>query len=160
MEAAAVFLLAAILSFGIGSFMISSTRLWFFISGRQSAVKTAQSVMNRLVNDIKDIKSKTSILKMITYEVQYIPYDSPNSIDYKQVGSNLMRVQGTNNDILATGLISPEGKGLRFTYLNSLEGWTGTSTEVRSIRVLVYLTAGGQSVTLESSARIRAFEVH
>ena len=158
-EAAVVFLLVAIISFGIGSFMVSSTKLWLFISGRQSAVKISQSAMNRLVGEIRKIKSKNDLLKAQTWEVQFNTIDSATNEDFKQVGSNLMRVSGANSNILAAGLISPEGKGLVFTYLNSTDAVTSVPNQIRSIRIWLNLSANGQSVTLESSARMRGYEI-
>jgi type II secretory pathway pseudopilin PulG len=154
-EAAVVFLLVAILSFGIGSFMVSSTRLWLFITGRQSVIKTSRSSLNRMVAEMRKIKSKTSILKITTSEVQFITFDSAASIDYNKTGSNLMRASGTSNDILAEGLNS-----LAFTYLNSLEAVTAVSTEVRSIRISLSVSGSGQTVTQETSVRMRGYEIH
>lgn len=159
-EAAVVFLLVAILSFGIGSFMVSSTRLWLFLNGRQSAVKIAQVSLNRLVTEIRKIKSKNDLLTMGTYEVKFNTYDLATSEDFKQVGSSLVRVSGANTNTLAQVLTSPEGKGLVFTYLNSLEAVTSDATSVRTVRIWLYLTSNGQSYTLETSARIRGYEIH
>jgi len=158
-EAIVVFMIVAILSFGIGSFIVSSVRLWAFVSGRQSATKISQAALNRMVNEIKKIPRGAGLLKMTTSEVQFTNYDSANSIDFQQNGSNLLRISGSNNNILAAGLLTPAGKGLTFTYLNSSEAVTANSQEVRSVRVLLSLAAGGQTVTLETSARIRAYEI-
>jgi len=159
-EAVVVFMMIAILSFGIGSFMVSSIKLWAFISGRQSAVKVAQTTLNRMVNEIRKMPRTGGLLKMSTWEVQFNTFDSANSIDFQQNGSNLLRISGSNNNILASGLITPNGKGLVFTYLNSSEGVTAVSTEVRSIRIWLNLaSANGQSVTLETSARMRGYEI-
>jgi hypothetical protein len=159
-EAAVVFLLIAILAFGLGSFIVSSTRLWLFLDGRQSAVKIAQVSMNRLVTEIKKIKTKNDLLTMGTYEVQFNTFDLATSEDFKQVGSSLVRVSGGNTNTLAQVLTSPEGKGLVFTYLNSLDAVTAVANQVRTIRIWLNLTSNGQSYTLESSARIRANELH
>ena len=155
MEATVVFLLVAILSFGIGSFMVSSTRLWLFITGRQSVIKISRSALNRMVAELKKVKSKTSILIMTTSEVQFIAFDSASSVDYNLTGGNLMRTSGSSNDILAAGLNS-----LVFTYLNSLEAVTAVSTEVRSIRIRLSVSASGQTVTQETSVRMRGYEIH
>ena len=157
MEAAVVFILVAILSFGIGSFMVSSTRLWLFLNGRQSAVKIAQSSLDRLVTEIKKIKSKNDLLTIGTNEVQFNTFDLATSEDFKQVGSSLVRVSGANTNTLAQSLASP---GLAFTYLNSLDAVTAVANQVRTIRIWLYLSANSQSYTLETSARIRANEVH
>jgi type II secretory pathway pseudopilin PulG len=157
-EAVMVFLLIAIISFGIGSFIVTSIKLWAFISGRQSAVKSSQTAMSRMVGEIRRMKDNNNIIPntvtSYTWEVQFLDFDS-NTIDFRQVGGNLMR----NNNILATGLVSPEGRGLHFTYVDSTGEVTTTKQNMRAIRIWLCLTAGGQTTTLESSSRIRAYEI-
>lgn len=140
--------LLAIIALGIGSFIITSLQAWVFMSGRESAVGRTRSAMNRMTAELRRIKKPQNILVSENSECQFIDLDV-NIVDFKQSGTNLLR----DNDILATGLASPEG--LRFTYLDSTGEATSTDLNVRSIRVWLSLTSGTQTTTLESSARIR-----
>ncbi len=153
-----VFTLIAILSFGVGNFIVSSIQLWVFISGRQSAVKSSQIAMNRMIGDIRRMKDNNNIVPnnvpAYTWEVTFLDFDS-NTVNYRQSGGNLLR----NGYVLATGLVSPEGSGLRFTYINASGEVTANKQNMRSIRIWLRLAAGGQSTTLESSSRLRAYEI-
>jgi len=140
--------LLAIIAFGIGSFIVTSLQAWVFMSGRESAVGRTRSSINRITAELRRINRPQNILISTDSECQFIDLDI-NTIDFKQSGTNLLR----NNDILATGLASPEG--LRFTYLDATGEATSTDLDVRSIRVWLSLTSGTQATTLESSARIR-----
>jgi prepilin-type N-terminal cleavage/methylation domain-containing protein len=152
-EAVMVMALLAVLSFGIGNFIVSTMNLWVYVAGRQDTVKAAQNAMNRMVAEIKDIKTLST---KASAEINFTDIDS-NQIDFKQTGTTLYRVSGSNNDILATGLGSPEG--LRFTYLDTNEAVTAVAANVRSVRITLTMTAGSQRATLESGARIRAYDL-
>ena len=147
-ETVVVFTLLAIIAFGIGSFIINAMRAWVFMSGRESAVSRARTAMNRMVAELRRIRRPQNILVSTTWECQFLDLAIDN-IDFKQSGTSLLR----NSDILATGLLSPEG--LRFTYLDATGEVISTKLDMRSIRVWLSLASGTQLVTLESSARIR-----
>jgi len=147
-ETIIVLAVLAILTFGVASFIFTSMDAWVLISGRESAITKARVAMNRMVAELRRIRKPENILVYTTSEVQFLDLDV-NLIDFKQDGTNLMR----NTDILAAGLVSPGG--LRFTYLDITGEATGAKQDIRSIRVWLLLSSGNQTMTLESSARIR-----
>ncbi len=147
-ETVMVVALLAIIAFGMAGFIFSTMDAWVLISGRESAVTKARVGMNRMVSELRRIRKPENILVSATSEVQFIDLDV-DVIDFNQDGSNLMR----NTDILATGLVTPEG--LRFTYLGATGEVTGVKQDMRSIRVWLFISSGNQTTTLESSARIR-----
>lgn len=140
--------LLTIIAFGIGSFIVTSMRAWLMVSGREAVLTKARVAMDRMVAELRRIRKPQNILVYTTSEVQFLDL-SLNDIDFKQNGTNLLR----NSDILATGLATPEG--LRFTYLDATGEVTSVKQNIRSIRVWLYLSSQDQSITLESSARIR-----
>jgi hypothetical protein len=140
--------LIAIIAFGIGVFIVNAMQAWVLITGRQSALMSAQNAMNRMVSELRRVRKAQNILVWTASEVQFIDI-SVDNIDFKQDGANLLR----NDAVLATGL--PTGEGLRFTYLGSTGEVVSQKQDIRSIRVWLQLRASGQRTTLESSARIR-----
>ncbi|MBN3032905.1 MAG: hypothetical protein JW873_02305 [Candidatus Saganbacteria bacterium] len=152
-EAVTVLTLLAVLSFGIGNFIVSAMNLWVYVSGRQDAVKISQNAMNRMVAEIKDISTLTT---KATAEIYFTDIDG-NTIDFRQTGTTLYRIYNGTSDILATGLGSPEG--LRFTYLDTNEAIATAPGNVRSVRITLTMVAGSQRATLESGARIRAYDL-
>ena len=143
-----VFTLIAILSFGMGNFIITMMRSWVLISSRDSAANRGRVAMNRMLSELRRLKKPNNIITYTTSEVRFLDISSQD-IDFKQTGSNLYR----NSDILATNLITPEG--LRFTYLGSTGEVVSAKQNICSIRVWLYLSGGTERITFESSARVR-----
>src|SRR3989344_4753235 len=127
--------LLAVLSFGIGNFIVTSVQNWLLISGRQSAVSAARAAVSRVVAELKRIKKPQNILTAATAECQFIDLNN-QIVAFSQSGTNLLR----NSDILTTNLASPEG--LRFKYLDASGEATDVALDIRSIRVRVYLSSG------------------
>jgi len=140
--------LVSVITVLLGGFVLTFSRAWFAIQGRDSAVGSARFGMNRMVAEIRQINPTDGLHAFGTSYCPITLVDGQN-VEFRQTGTNLMR----NADILLTNLSTPEG--LRFTYLDALGEQTITFKKVRAIRVWLYITAGGQRVTLESSARIR-----
>ncbi|MBI5078655.1 type II secretion system protein [Candidatus Saganbacteria bacterium] len=147
-EAVVVISLLAIVSFGIGGFILTSMQNWMLTSGREAAVNNARNAMNRVTAELRRINKPANILTAASSKCAFVDI-STQVITFEQSAANLLR----NSDILAAGLGSPEG--LRFTYLDANGNVTAVTQDIRSIRVWLFLFSGGQSTTLESSARIR-----
>ena len=147
-EAVIVMLLVAVLSMGIGSFILTAMQAWVVVSQRGSQLNVGRVAMNRMTAEIRRVRA---LAFLTTYTVTRCAFTDMNNnpIDYQQSGTSLMR----NSDVLAGGLASPGG--LRFDYLNALGGTASGTPEMRSIRVKITLVSGTQRMTLESSARIR-----
>ncbi len=140
--------LAAILSFTFGGFIITSMQAWLLVSGRDAAVTSGRTALNRITAEMRRIKKAENIIIFSTSECQFLDLDSQN-VDFRQSGGSLLR----NSDVLAAGLTSPIG--LRFTYLDATGEAVAVKQNIRSIRIWLSLNAGGQGATLESAARIR-----
>lgn len=147
-ELVMVMSLAAILSFTFGGFIITSMQAWLLVTGRDAAVSSSRTALNRMTAEIRRIKKAENIIIFSTSECQFLDLDSQN-IDFRQSGGDLLR----NSDVLAAGLTLP--LGLRFTYLDATGEVAAVKQNIRSIRVWLSLNAGGQGATLESAARIR-----
>lgn len=147
-EAVMVIALIGIISVGIGSFILTATQAWVLITGREAAINTSRTAMNRMTAEMRRIMRPSAIIVANPAECQFTDLDG-QTIDYRQDGANLMR----NADILAAGLETPSG--LAFTYLDGSGEVTAVVTNVRSIRVRLSLVSGTQRAALESSARIR-----
>jgi type II secretory pathway pseudopilin PulG len=148
-EAIVVVTLMAIITFGIGIYITTSMQAWILISGRDAAVTTARTAMNRMVSELRCIRE---IQSFEASKCDFIDIDM-NNIVFMQSGSNLLRTFLGSSNILATGLSLTEG--LRFTYLDATGEVTAVKENIRSIRIKLYLSSGAQYTTLESSARIR-----
>ena len=148
-EAIVVVTLMAIITFGIGIYITTSMQAWILISGRDAAVTTARTAMNRMVSELRCIRE---IQSFEASKCDFIDIDM-NNIVFMQSGSNLLRTFLGSSNILATGLSLTEG--LRFTYLDTTGEVTAVKENIRSIRIKLYLSSGAQYTTLESSARIR-----
>jgi len=140
--------LVSVLTVFLGGFVLTFSRAWLSIQGRDTAVGSARFGMNRIIAEIRTANTTDGLSTITTSECSFTDIDG-QSIDYKQNGTSLMR----NTDILLSNLSTPEG--LRFTYLDALSSPTATKKNIRAIRVWLYVTAGDQRVTLESSARLR-----
>ena len=140
--------LVAVIAVFIGGFVLTFSQAWFSIQGRDTAVGSARFGMNRIIAELRRINTTDGLSSIEAHECSFTDIDG-QTIDYKQSGPNLMR----GSDVLITNLGTPEG--LRFTYLDALSAQTATKKNIRSIRVWLYVTAGDQHTTLESSARIR-----
>ncbi len=147
-EAVVVFSLLAIITFGLASFIINALQAWLLISNRDAAVATGRVTMNRLVAELRRIKSPSDILVSASTECKFLDLDA-NTIDFVQTGTNLYR----NGDSLCANLAA--SGGLLFTYLGSTGEVTAVTANMRAVRVKLSLIAGPQMTTLESSARIR-----
>ena len=147
-EAALVISLLAILSFGIGNFIITALQSYVLVSGRDALANSARTSLNRMSYEFRKIYRPQGILTAATSECRFRDIDN-ETIDFKQSGTDLLR----NDVVMATALASPEG--LRFSYLNENGGTAGVSTEVRSIRIWLSFNSRGQVLTVETSARLR-----
>jgi len=147
-ETIIVISLLGVISFGLGSFIMTAMQSWVLISGRESAVNSGRVAMNRLVTEIKRVKKPQN---MITYTSSICSFQDVDTqaVTFEQSSANLLR----NGSILATGLLTPTG--LLFTYLGSTGEVVTAKQNIRSVRVWLSLSAGGQRVTIESAARIR-----
>lgn len=154
-EAIMMLALLSVISFSLGNFIVSSINLWVFLSARQDTTKSAQLAMNRMVSELKDISSG-GLTYSVSREITFTDIDG-NTIDFRQTGTNLIRKLNGTDNTLATNLGSPEG--LNIQYLDSNRTATAVDANVRSIRVTLTIMAGNQRATLESGARIRAYDL-
>jgi len=147
-EAVMVISIAGLIAFLVGNFVITSIQAWLLVSVRSSAANSARVAMNRMTAEIKSVNRPQSLFIIQPSECQFLDINN-DTIDFRQSGSDLMR----DNDILATGLTSPEG--IRFIYLDVDGLPTDSILDIRSIRIWLSLSLGDQRITLESAARIR-----
>ncbi|KAF0134136.1 MAG: MSHA bioproteinis protein MshO [Candidatus Saganbacteria bacterium] len=147
-EMVIVMTVIAVLSAGISGFIMSAMDTWVFVKARESALASGRGAIERVVREIRRIKQPNTITTAEASECGFLDIDSA-IVDFKQEGTNLMR----NNDILATGLYSPNG--LVFYYYDSNMAITTIKQDMRYIKVHISLFKGTQGVTLEDGARIR-----
>ena len=149
-ELVIVISLLALLSFIFGAFITESMDAWVFIKARENALGTSRYAIERMVTEFRRIQKPNMIITSTTSEVTFVDIGA-GTVTFSQEATNLWR----NTDILATGLVSGSGNGLRFTYLDANGNSTSVKQNIRSIRVWLKLNKFGQIMILESAARLR-----
>ncbi|MCU0641132.1 MAG: hypothetical protein MUC35_03465 [Candidatus Margulisbacteria bacterium] len=147
-EAVMIIVLLAIISFGIGNFIVTMLNGWVVISGRESALSRGRSALSRMLVELRGLKKPNNISIYTSSDLEFQAVTTA-VIRFRQSGTDLLR----NSDILVTTLATPEG--LRFTYLGATGEVVTAKQDIRAIRVWLLITGGSGLVTLESSARVR-----
>lgn len=143
-----VMVLLSVFSLFFAAFITQAADSWVFVRSREDAWSQARYSMNRIISELRRVNNPIQITVMQSAECLFVDI-SGQTVDFKQTGDELYR----NSDILATGAQSPGG--LVFTYLDSSGSPTAESLNIRSVRIKISIAKNLQSVTLESSARIR-----
>jgi len=124
---------------------------WLIGSSRGQAANSTSYALNRMMNEIAQLKDAQSVLTATANQFEFIDVDD-NTIDYSLSGTNLMR----NGNILARGV-----QALAFSYWDvnhqSLAGPAVSPSATDLWRVSIGLTsqAGEQEVQMETQVRPR-----
>ncbi len=143
-----VITILGVLSAGLAGFITTAMDSWVFIKARETALSYSRNSIERMVREIRRVKKPTNIITAATTECKFVDINY-NTVCFSQEGTNLRR----NNDIMTTGVSSPEG--LKFSYFNASMEAVILNQDIRFIKVRLYLKKGTQGVTLEDGARIR-----
>lgn len=129
------------------SFITEAAQSWVFIKSRESALSSSRRTVNRIISELRRIKSPSKIYTFTTSQCTFEDITGA-SVSFRQTGSNIYR----NSDVLADSVIP---SGLAFTYLDAAGGVASAAANIRVIKVDVGINRFGEVITLESSARIR-----
>ncbi|MFA4906150.1 MAG: hypothetical protein WC645_06570 [Candidatus Margulisiibacteriota bacterium] len=149
-ELVIIITLLGLLSFVFGAFITESMDAWVFVKARENALGTSRYAIERMVTELRRIQKPNMIITSATSEVSFVDIEG-GTVTFSQEATNLLR----NSDILATGLVNGSGNGLRFTYLDVNGNPTPINQNIRSIRVWLKLNKFGQTMILESAAKVR-----
>jgi len=147
-ELVIVITIMAVVSYIIASFIVSATDAWVFVKSRETALSQGRYAVERVVRELRRIKTPINIYPALSTECGFIDIDNATA-EVKQSGTDLLY----NGNILAAGLLNPGG--LNFKYYDSSLAETSTMGEVQYIRVQLSLVSGTQSIIIWDGARLR-----
>ena len=144
-----VIILIAIISAVFSTFLNAGLRTWVIIKKQKIMMTEARATMERMVREIRST-ADTSAVNITTFATNEYAFrdTNGNAINYKQLGTNLMR----NADIMLTNVATG---GLLFEYLNSSEAATATRANIRVVRINLVLQASQNKIALQSAAEVR-----
>jgi len=147
-ELTIIIVVLAVIAFVVAAIITQAADAWLFVKARETALSQGRMAVERMVRELRAINRPVNIITATTTECEFINTASA-TVKFNQSGANLMR----NNDILVSGVVSPEG--LQFSYYDANLNTTSTKQNMRYITVRLQLIRGDQDITLEDSARIR-----
>lgn len=129
------------------SFITKAAESWAFVKSRESAVSSSRRTVNRIISELRRIKSPSKIITFTTSQCTFEDIAGA-AIDFHQAGTNIYR----NSDVLADSVLP---SGLAFTYYDGAGSVTATAANIRVIKVNISVNKSGEIVSMESSARVR-----
>ncbi|MFA4967314.1 MAG: prepilin-type N-terminal cleavage/methylation domain-containing protein [Candidatus Margulisiibacteriota bacterium] len=151
-EVVLVITITVVLSLGLASFILSAMDSWVFVKSRQSALSEGRSTVERMIREIRRIRQPSSIGTAESSAIGFVDIDS-RDIDFRQSGSDLLRTEQGNSNIIASGVLTPEG--LVMSYYDAGLNPTAIHQNIHYVKVRLTLVKGKETVILEDGARIR-----
>jgi len=133
-------------------FVVAAVDAWLVEKSERSLLFGARLAMNRMVREIRQIKSVSDISTFTSTRFAYTDINDV-TIDFQQSGAELLRIASGISNELADNLQNPGG--LTFTYLNYAGGVEATKADIRMVRIKLILELNDNTVTLQSLARFR-----
>jgi prepilin-type N-terminal cleavage/methylation domain-containing protein len=112
---------------------------------RRLGFSEGSAALSRMMKEIRTMKDVNQIQTMTADHIRFL--DSASQwVEIQKSGTNLM----LDTDVLARSVT-----GLTFTYLDEDGNVTATKQDVRVVNILLVINSRGQTINLESAARIR-----
>lgn len=150
-----VIVLAGIIAGVITPFIANAVSYWALVSSERDVTFSARLAMNRMVREIRQIKDVASIKFDDDTRFKFIRIKDDGSeedITFIQSPSSKNLLLRNDNE-LADKLDA--SNGLTFTYLDADGNKTGTTDDIRMVRIDLILVSGDATVAMQSLARFR-----
>ena len=118
---------------------------WMFTQRRRAGFAENSAAITRVLKEIRRVKAPGQIQTWTSDHFRFVDIDN-NAVDFQLSGTDLMR----DSDVLVRDV-----SGITFSYLDRNGAAAGAVGQIRMIRVKLVTTSGGQTITLESAARMR-----
>ncbi len=135
----------AIVAF-VAVFLMAPADNWLFIMERRTASAEVERAVDRILREISRIKSPSQVTTFGASNLTFTDIDN-QVVSFSLTGGDLMR---GNSSPLAKNVQS-----LTFEYLGKDGIPAAAASSIRVIRVTVVMTAGTQTVRLQSAAQLR-----
>ncbi|MFH0799333.1 MAG: type II secretion system protein [Pseudomonadota bacterium] len=129
----------------VAVFLLMPAQNWVHIMERRSGMAEAELATTRLILEAGRIKSPEDITVFTSTHLTFVDIDD-QAVDFSLTGTDLLR--GT--DALARNVQS-----LTFEYLKKDATAAAAAADIRTVRVTIVITAGQQTVRLQSAAQIK-----
>lgn len=143
--------LIALLTYGMGVFIVKGIDAWKFLSERNSLQIEARRVSNQVLQKLRNIPSRASITTWNSDQIVFAGYDAV-SHDFNITGSGSDYSINYNGSVLTDNATSD---GLNFSYLEADGTAAETIDEILIISFVIKLTQDGETIRVRSAARLR-----
>lgn len=125
--------------------LFTPAQSWLFTQSRRTAMNEGQAAVARTTREISMIGSPAEIISFLPQMLQFTDVNG-DTVTIQLTGTNLM----LGNDVLAENI-----SALSFTYLDKDGNVVAQNSNIRVINVWLEITAGSQTIRLQSGERIR-----
>ncbi|MBU0759935.1 MAG: type II secretion system GspH family protein [Candidatus Omnitrophica bacterium] len=142
-----VIVIAGVLTAGTAPYINAVIERWQFLQFRNEAGTQARNALDWMVREIREVKDNNSFDIADSSRLKFTN-SSDISIDYTLSGNTLMR----NSDALVSGVNSLqfEYRNVQNNIMSSLPLSSGQRKQIWRIRVILTLSSGGETLTLET----------